>query len=92
MELSDLRPGTIRVDSANGADFLYRLVGKRQYIRKDGDVSTVLTWSGRCAVCHREFTSPSWLGADALPRTCVAHRGQWHSGSAKRRRATVGKA
>lgn len=92
MELGELTPLTIRVETANGADFVYRLIARRRYVRRDGVISAVLTWRGRCAVCHREFTCKAGPETASLPRTCDTHRGQWHSGSAKRRRATRGKA
>ena len=60
---------------ANGVSHAYRLEAVRDAVRRDGEPTLVLTWTGRCAACGAEF--PATSGPAIRPymiRGCPAHR------------------
>lgn len=67
--------GDTVVQTAFGVTHSYRLVGRRQYVARDGRTSEILTWECTCPACGAVFRAESGSRIrDRMVRGCPVHR------------------
>jgi hypothetical protein len=71
--------GHLLQQQSRGVRHGYRLLSIEPYTTKHGYESKLLTWTGTCAVCGRQFECRSGRRPHHLPRTCEHHRRQFRA-------------